>query len=174
MKPGQEAALLEHPLSCTSHPLDINSQGKLKEVQRKRHQTSLNFHRQTGQINPHLPTITFFPSSTEATGFGNGKETTSPRPGPVSAQHHLCPGSLSRSADKERRIAGDGKHKSTGTYPERRLIFMAPRMQRQSSMTTCTVPDSKFVHLMFAVMFTATEISIRSERRPTKLKKQMG
>jgi len=48
---------------------------------------------------------------------------------------------------------------------------MAPRTQRQSSMTTWTVPDSKFVHLMFAVILTSTKILIRSERRPTKLKK---
>lgn len=52
---------------------------------------------------------------------------------------------------------------------------MAPRMQRQSSVTTWNVPDSKFVHLMFAVMFTSTKISMSSESRPTKLqKKQMG
>lgn len=38
-------------------------------------------------------------------------------------------------------------------------------------MMTWTAPNSKFVHLMFAVMVTSTEISISSERRPTKLKK---
>lgn len=116
----------------------------------------------------------FFASSTEATDFGNGKEITSLRPGSVSAQHRPCPGRLSRSLDREKRTARNGKHKSTGTYPERSLIFMAPRMQRQSSMMTWTVPDSKFVHLMFAVMFTSTKISTRSERRPTKLKKVNG
>lgn len=41
-------------------------------------------------------------------------------------------------------------------------------------MTTWTVPDSKFVHLMFAVMFTSTRISISSGRRPTKLQKAKG
>lgn len=127
-----------------------------------------------GQINPHLPTPQFFASSTEATGFGNGREMTSLRSGSVSAQHSLCPGRWSGSLDNEERITGNGKHKSTGTYPERTLIFTAPRMQRQSSMMTWTVPDSKFLHLMFAVMFTSTAISIISEKRPTKLKKVNG
>lgn len=89
----------------------------------------------------------------------------------LSAQRWLCPGRLSRSLDKEQGCTGSGKHKSTGTYPERSLIFTAPRMQKQSSMMTWTAPNSKFVHLMFAVMVTSTEISISSERRPTKLKK---
>lgn len=50
------------------------------------------------------------------------------------------------------------------------MIFTAPRMQKQSSAMTWTAPDSKLEHLMFVVTVTSAEITITSERRPSKLK----
>lgn len=50
------------------------------------------------------------------------------------------------------------------------MIFTAPRMQKQSSTVTWTVPNSKLVLLMLEVMVTSREIAITSDRMPIKLK----